>query len=600
MATQKLSASSFMQISNKVKKIAIFSLLLLFGFLLFLSTLLYNILETRKLPPITAKEEDRAIRGAVVSADGFNLVLAQKLYKAIVNTKSIDPAKKDLFVKLFAIYSGMSEKEIKKSLKKNSGIVVLSYTIDPKSAKYLKELAKTLYRMGVFVEYEENGRLIKQGLDILESGESRNYPYQDLLTPMIGYIRKYEADGYTKVQGVKGIEKYYNDQLEAAQNGLIQGPRDVGSNIMLNKRTKIVHRVDGLDVHLNIPLKLQKSIEKMVDEKRQKLQADEIIVSVMESQTGKVLALASSNRFNPKQIRKSDYPALNINAIEYTFEPGSVLKPLIFSLLLEKQKVNPKEIVQTYNGRFKFGRKIITDEHKAAWMSAEDVIVNSSNIGIAQLAQRLSGIEFYQGLSDFGLSQKSGIDLPYEQSGLIPAISQLNSEIYKATVSYGYGLRVNFMQLLKAFNVFNADGLGIEPRIVGYLTDQNQKRYPVASNPPKQLISTQTASIMHDILVQTVERGTGIAARTPGLEIGGKTGTAHIASSGGYTREFHSSFFGFANDAKSRYTIGVVIVKPKNGYFAAITAVPVFKSAVEILIENGFLSPQAKAASSKP
>ena len=152
--------------------------------------------------------------------------------------------------------------------------------------------------------------------------------------------------------------------------------------------------------------------------------------------------MASSNRYYPNRIRRSDYPSLNSNFIEYSFEPGSVLKPIIFSMLLEHKLVNPYDLVDGHNGKMKIGRKTITDEHKFNWLSAENVIVHSSNIGIAQLAQRLAPIDYYQGLIDFGFSQSSGLSLPYEKRGSIPAINQLKDEIYKATTSYGYGLDV--------------------------------------------------------------------------------------------------------------------------------------------------------------
>jgi len=102
----------------------------------------------------------------------------------------------------------LKEKKIKKKLKSRKGSVVLSYHIDPQAAQYLKSLAYRLRRMKVFVEYiRPNGRTILHGLSILPSGEKRHYPYADLLTPIVGYIHKVEDNSYTRVRGVKGIEK---------------------------------------------------------------------------------------------------------------------------------------------------------------------------------------------------------------------------------------------------------------------------------------------------------------------------------------------------------------------------------------------------------
>ncbi|WP_281950298.1 peptidoglycan D,D-transpeptidase FtsI family protein [Nitrosophilus kaiyonis] len=580
-----------MNTQNKLYKIALLFFLLIIGFLIFLLAIFKIVIDDRKLPSLIISEKNRAIRGSIITKDGFHAASSKKLYKISVNTRCIDPNKKELFIKLFSIYSGISEKRVKRALKKKRGNVVLSYKMNPKQANLLRELAKKLYLMDVFKEYEVNGRVIKQGLSITESGESRIYPYKDLLTPVIGYVKKFEDNGYTNIKGVKGIEKFYEEKLRPIQDGLIKGYRDIGNNIILNKDAIIKARIDGYNINLNIPILLQKNIENILDEFKQKLKAKEIIAAVMESRSGKILALASSNRFDPKNIRKKDYESLNASVIEYSFEPGSVMKPITFSLLLENHLVSPYDIVRTYNGRFKLGKKIITDEHKEEWMSAENVIVYSSNIGIAQLAQKLSHIQFYQGLKDFGFSKKTGIDLPYEHTGYIPPLVKFRSEIYKATVGYGYGMRATFMQLLKAYNVFNNNGKEVTPRIANYLSLENGKQFALPFYKPKRVISVATAARMQKILIKVVEKGTGTAAQIDGITVGGKTGTAHIVEHKKYVRSYNSSFFGFANDKKNRYTIGVTVIKPKVHYFAAQTAVPVFKEIVNILIDQGYLVP---------
>jgi cell division protein FtsI (penicillin-binding protein 3) len=99
-----------------------------------------------------------------------------------------------------------------------------------------------------------------------------------------------------------------------------------------------------------------------------------------------------------------------------------------------------------------------------------------------------------------------------------------------------------------------------------------------------------TALRMKNILKKVVEKGTGTGTKLDGLEIGGKTGTAHIAKGGSYARSFNSSFFGFANDHNSsNYTIGVLVVEPKKAHVASMTAVPVFKQIVLKMVQGGFL-----------
>ena len=434
--------------ANRSKKIFLLFIMLLLGFILFLSVMFFNALKHRKIPSLYTSDSTKAQRGSIISADGFEIATTQKLYKAMVNTRNIDPKKRELFIELFSIYSGMDQKSIRKRLKGANGTVVLSYQIGPKTAQYLKTLAYELLQYKVFVEYEsKSGERIFQGLSILESGETREYPYGKLLTPLIGYPHKVEDEGYTRVHGVKGIEKQFDFQLNAQQNGEQIAPRDVNNYMIFNKKSFTKVPIPGYDIKLNIPVTLQIRIERILDEMQKKLKAKEIMAVVMEARSGKIMALASSNRFYPKAIRRSDYPSLNTNAIEYSFEPGSVVKPLTFALLLDHKKINRFELVNGHNGRFKIHNKTITDEHKMDWMGAEDVIIHSSNIGIAQLAQKLSGIDLYDGYQKFGLTRKSGVDLPYERSGTMPTTHQFNHEFWKATTSYGYGVQVNLMQL---------------------------------------------------------------------------------------------------------------------------------------------------------
>ena len=555
--------------------------------------MLLNALKPRRTPSLYAKEGTRAGRGSIISADGFHLATTKKLYKAVVNTRYIDPQKKELFIQLFHIYSGISVKNIRKKLKKRKGVVVLSYNIPSVQAQYLKKLSRELRRFKVFLELKnpKTGYRSIHGLSIIESGESREYPYGNLLTPILGYPHKIEEDGYTHIRGIKGLEKRFDGELSPRQDGSSRGKRDVNSYIILNKDSFTKAKINGLDIKLTIPVALQIRVEKMLDEMKKTLDAKQIMIVIMNSKTGDVLTMASSNRFLPKHIKRSDYPSLRSGMIEYSFEPGSVIKPITFSILLEKHLVNPYDLVNGHNGRFKIGRKVITDEHQFAWLSAEDVIVYSSNVGMAQLAQKLSGYEFHDGLLRFGLSQQSTPDMIYEKTGSIPSPKRLENEIYKATAAYGYGMRANLMQVLRAYSAFNNNGSMVYPKIVKSFIDEFGAEKPTLYEEQVQAIQSSTAARMKKILIKTVNKGTGKKAITPGLVIGGKTGTAHIVEKGKYVHKYNTAFMGFANDKEHKYSIGVVVIKPLKSHFASSTSVPVFKKAVDIMIEDGYLHP---------
>jgi cell division protein FtsI (penicillin-binding protein 3) len=350
----------------------------------------------------------------------------------------------------------------------------------------------------------------------------------------------------------------------------------------------------------------------MLDRYKEKLEAEEIIVSVMESGTGKILSLASSNRYDPSHIKQNEIKNLTINAIEYNFEPGSVIKPIAISLALEHNKVKKDELFFAYNkgrvnkkgefprGKYKIGRYTIKDDHqfKKNYLTLRDIIIFSSNIGTLKIANRLDAQQFYNGYKNFGLSQKTGIDLPYEKTGIIHTLRQYRAgesknkdNIYKATDSYGQGITATFMQVLKAYSVFNNEGKVVTP-------------YLVKKNPnfeEKQVLSQQTANYMKKMLIDTVENGTGTKAKIEGLEIGGKTGTANVVEDGKYQRKYMSSFFGFANDDTHKYTIGVTVNDPVNRgknwyyYYASHSAVPVFKEIIKILIKLNYLKLESEA-----
>ncbi|MCR4941729.1 MAG: penicillin-binding protein 2 [Campylobacter sp.] len=581
----------------KKSKVTFICMLFTFFILFFFFVLGYNVTNDRKLPRLITSDENTALRGSIITKDGFSVAYSQKLYKAMLDTRNLDPNKKDLFIKLYSIYTGDNPKKIAKILNSTKGLVTLSYTIDAKEATHLRQLARRLYLDKVFIPYRDKSDLARlSGMDIVESGQNRTFIANDALTPIIGYTRKKEENKITKVSGAKGIERSYERFLTPAQDAKLIGPRDVGSNIVLTSESNIANRVDGYNVILSVPLKFQTKLEQILDAKRDFLRAEEILICVMESQTGKILALASSSRYNPSHIRKQDYQALNSTATEYAYEMGSVFKPFIFATLLTEKKVNPFELVNTYNGRYKLGKRIIKDTHPERYMAAEDIITYSSNIGMIELTKRVNGVQIYDSLMKFGFSQKTDIDMPYEQVGMIPTINKLDSMTYKATVSYGYGLTATFMQLLKAYNAFNNKGVMMTPHLAEYL-ERNGKVVQVPDiSEPKQAISPEVAKVMKRILIKVVEKGTGSKAKTPGIEVGGKTGTAHIASkrSRGYGSVYNGSFFGFANDAHGHnYTIGVLAREPKKPYyyFGAQSALPSFKAAVDLLIEEGYLIP---------
>jgi len=588
------NGGSFQQ--KPIRTLGLFGILSL-CVIMFLLSVLDNISSDRHLPSHTSITNDRALRGKIISKDGYTLSRSSKTYKATVFTQSINPNKQEMFVKLFSIYSGMNEENIWDLIEADKGYTVLLKKLDASTAIHLKSLAYKLRRFRVFRSVKNSrGMDILYGLDIIENGEERTFPLKDTMSPVLGYVRNKDDGKYTEVGGMKGLERRYEKHLSSGTNGFIRGKRDVSGTIIRNKKSIRKVRRDGMDIHLNIPLNLQRRVEMSLDAMRELTQAKEIIAGVMDSSTGRVLALASSQRYDPDHIGEDDVYSLNPKFGEFLYEPGSVIKPLTLAIALDHGRVEPDSWFDTSGGKLKISKKYtISDDEVFESLTATDIIVHSSNVGISKIAWRLNGKEFYDGLKGFGFASSSGLDLSRELPGKIKSAKQLNKKLDRANHAYGYGMMATFVQIWKAYNSFNNDGIAPTPQIIDFLQDSKSKKFHIKpSSHNLRTVSKKTANQIKKILKKVVSDGTGKAAIYPGLEVGGKTGTAHIVEKRRYIDKYNSSFFGFVNDDKgNKYTIGVLAIRltKRHKHFASQSAVPTFKRIVTNMIELGYLKP---------
>lgn len=575
---------------NKQIKISII-FFILFILTVILITTLFGIKKSdKKTPNINSKKVAYAIRGSILTSDKYFLSISKPIYKATIQKRYLDPNKKETFVELFSKYSKISKDEINEKLLQSSNYVELSRTINATTAKFLQELKYDLTKLKIFKPLTPGGITI--GLDIQEYKEDRLYPLKTTLSPYLGYVR---YDKFGKPYGDYGLELYYENLLQNSSNKILTGQRDKNGIIIRDKKNKTIKKEDGFDIVTNINLKLQKKLELILTTQQQRIKSKEIVAAVMESTTGKIIAVASTKRYNPKKF--STIGETKISAIRYIYEPGSVMKPIFFAMLLEANKVKLNERINTHNGRYLVRPgKVVKDEHRYPYLSASDVIVHSSNIGMIELSKRANSLNILDHLKKFGFATHSGIDLSYELSGTIPNMKEAEHTVNRAVLFYGYGIRANFFQLLKSYNIFNNDGKIITPKIASIKITKDGKEEPIVAMKPTRVISKTNSKIMNQILQSVVIRGTGKSTKTDGLTIGGKTGTSEFFKriNGVKVKGYNSSFFGFANDVNSKYTIGVTVIEPNPvGYvhFASQSAVPTFKNIVDTLIEEGLLKP---------
>ena len=402
------------------------------------------------------------------------------------------------------------------------------------------------------------GSIITQDNQVVTKSDAyhkRVYPFSKSLSPVVGYANSFE-------EGKKGLEKYAEKDLSL-----------------------------GHDVHLHINMKLQQKIEVILDEAKTKAEAEDVIVAVMESKTGNVLAIASSNRYDPGYIRQRDVPSIPLKFTEYPYEPGTVISPFILALVLEHNLVTTDTVFDTYNGKIEYASgKYIKEIQKYDALSAANVIIEFSYIGMMQISWLLSGSEFRDGLIQFGFGQPTGIEFSRDLSGTLSHQDRLEDKWVKASNALGYGMSVTFTQLLKAYNVFNNDGISVNPTIINNRI--GDKKDYLAKKNEKRVISKKTSKQMHKILVDNHKIETELNIKYPSLELGGKKSTALIFKNGQHEKEYHSSFYGFANDGKgNKYTIGILVIRPKDvmGRAGSMSASLVFEDVVEVMMEEKYI-----------
>ncbi|GHV08957.1 penicillin-binding protein [Campylobacterota bacterium] len=561
------------------KILAIFLLVFLF-FVIFIAGVVNTIHKHSLDRGYLRTETQKPFRGAVMAQDGLILASSQRTYSLAFDGRNA--ANPKLIAQTLSLYLPQNESEITQLLERESR-VFLARDLTITEAKNLAHLSRELDRKGAFRSFVQNGATIRYALEITPNEiDTRVYPYGELAQPILGFVQK------TSGAGQMGVERFYEPQLTPAHSGRLRAQRDAGGNLIYNDDLELTKPQHGLNAHLTIDPKLQARLETIATDAKASNDAAEVIIGIMDSRTGKIAALATSNRYDAKLITNETLANTKMNAVQYAFEPGSVMKPFILALLLDDGQIGQFDLVRGFNGKFKIGTETITDVTGREWFSAEDVIVFSSNIGIAQLALHLSAYKIFDGLSSFGFSRVSGVDLPYESAGTIPTLTKYRTDIYRATTGYGYGLSVTFVQLLKAYNVFNNNGKIVTPRLLQRLIGSGAP--PIAAGETRRVIGESTAEKMLAILRKTVEKGSAKEALVAGVFTAGKTGTAHIASAGGYKNDYHNSFFGFANDDAHRYTIGVLVVDPKRLHFASRTAAPIFADTVKLLVSLNLLN----------
>ena len=390
-----------------------------------------------------------------------------------------------------------------------------------------------------------------------------------------------QAIGFTGIddQGLEGIEYYYNSILNGTTSELTVLRDALGRNFDSNK--KGVSGYTGKNLVLTIDTIVQHFAEKAIQEAVTKYSAKSGIAIVMHPDTGAILALAHFPFFNPNTLGNFGQEQWRNRAITDSYEPGSTMKIFSAASALESGASSINSIFNCENGSYRIGKQVIHDTHKYNWLSLQEIIKYSSNIGTVKFST-ITGPKFlYETLSNFGFNTKTGIDCPGETRGRLSPYKKW-AKIDAATISFGQGILVSPIQLISATSAIANGGILMRPYIAKAITNQHGDLVKkIGPTIIRRAISSHTAETITNIMQTVVEEGgTGTNGALETYSACGKTGTAQkIDEDGRYSNDkYVSSFVGFAPVENPKIAVLVVIDEPTNEHYGGIVAAPVFRN----------------------
>ncbi len=377
--------------------------------------------------------------------------------------------------------------------------------------------------------------------------------------------------------GINGIEKQFDQRLSPISAGEISYEKFDRYN-RLGDITGIKEPEDGKPIQLSIDLRLQDILQEALEGAIKEFNAESAQGIIMETRTGKIAAMYSTLGW--------EAPIMSI------FEAGSAMKPFAFASALKynllsqddtfdcKGKIKPYPSLPT----------IIKDTHTHGEINTKEALANSCNVATIEIALKfldeMGNWAFYDEFMELGFGQKSGIEMPGEVSGIVHEPSTWNM-LTGIQMSIGQGIAVTALQLTAAINTIANEGVYIAPTI---LKDRQNDEHR------HRVYQEDVAKMITDMMIETVESGSGQLARIKGLPIAAKTGTAQKAIPGiGYSDELYvSSFVGFFPADNPVYTMLISLDEPKGEvYYGGDVAAPAFKQVVEKII-NIITRPAAK------
>ena len=500
-------------------------------------------------------------RGVILDCRGRVLAASNKIYTVFAEPRTInDP--KTTSTDLAPILD-MGAHEICKLITegRNPGFVKIKAGADPRECSD----ASRIYGIGV------------------QSDWLRVYPMGHIAAHVVGFT---SADN----RGLGGIELQYDKELigSPAQEVFLA---DVYRRPIRPKEQNGVLS-DGVGIILTIDATIQKFARDALVEQYKNYRAESAVAIVVEPKSGAILALVSLPDFDPTDARSTDPNNFLNHAITDEFEPGSIIKPVAAALALDAGVVNKVEKIFCENGSYYgkgFGR---IGEYREGFgdLTVREILINSSNIGMAKIGQRLGRDKLHEGLTLFGFGKKGGIDLPGEADGLLRPAGEWTG--YSVTrIPFGQEISVTAIQLVRAFCILANGGRLVRPYLVKAMVGSDGRIIKVKQPTPPvgYVVRPEVARwIITEAMVGVVNEGTGKRAKLEKWQVFGKTGTANIArhDQQGYSEDDYIASFVAGAPAEDPAVIVLVAVRRPSkrlgkGYTGGVVASPVAAEIIE-------------------
>ena len=430
-----------------------------------------------------------------------------------------------------------------------------------------------------------------------EVEQKRIYPKGALASQVIGHINDQNMG--------EGIEYQYNNYLLSAQERQAAQRANAAQDELINLLSNGNSTDDyGYSVVLTLDEYLQYIAEKELAAACKQWNAPRGTVIVMASQTAEILALASYPTYDLNAYALENEEAKRNFGVWFAYEPGSIFKIIASSAVLNEGIMAPESTVFCENGHYRLSNgRVIRDVSAKGWLTLEQVIQKSSNIGMIKVVKQLGHEDFRTYIGKYGFGKPTGVDLPYEHSGSLYAVKRWDTHSL-GSVPFGQGIMVTPLQMVNALNVIANDGKLLLPHITREIRDNSgkviKKIYPIKV---EQVLHPHIAKQMTDILVGVVEGGSGRRARVEGYRVAGKTGTAQKAEPNGkgYAGKEIMSFMGFLPAENPMVSIIVMLDEPTGARFSGQIAGPVFQKVatqtMQYLKQTEFFAPQPQKAS---